>query len=57
MKKRCVYPAFLILLGFAVLFSTSCSRRSGCYGIQKTTKPDKRSKPPGNRDLFGHRMR
>lgn len=57
MKKRCVYPTFLILLGFTVLFSPSCSRKSGCAGIDKITKTDGATKRAAKRDLFGHRRR
>ncbi|MGB3800520.1 MAG: hypothetical protein WA952_11965 [Lewinella sp.] len=55
MKKLSVYPVFLILLGFALLFSTGCSRKSGCAALMKTTKVPKK-KAGGSRDLFGHRM-
>ncbi len=54
MKKLSVYPLFLILLGFAVLTTSACNRKSGCAVLDKTTKPSKK-KVRGNRDLFGHR--
>ncbi|MCP9236959.1 hypothetical protein [Lewinella sp. JB7] len=55
MKNRSVYPVFLILLGFAVLFSSGCNRKSGCAALDKTVKTDSKKKRSGNRDLFGRR--
>ncbi|PPK87697.1 hypothetical protein CLV84_0647 [Neolewinella xylanilytica] len=55
MKKLSVYPVFLILLGFSILFMTGCSRKSGCAALMNTTKVQKKN-PGGNRDLFGQRM-
>ena len=54
MKKLCVYPVFLILLGFSLVLMTGCSRKSGCAAVMKTTKVQKKN-PSGNRDLFGNR--
>ena len=55
MKKLSVYPVFLILLGFSLLFATGCSRKSGCAALMDTTKVQKKHARQ-NRDLFGHRM-
>lgn len=54
MKKLSVYPIFLLLLGFSLVFSSGCSRKSGCAAIMKTTKAPKK-KSSDNRDLFGNR--
>ncbi len=55
MKKPSVYPVFLILLGFALLFSTSCSRKSGCAVNDKTAHMKKAKRSSKNRDVFGNR--
>ena len=55
MKKLCVYPLFLILLGFALLTTTSCSRKSGCGVLDKTAAPKKAKRSSDKRDLFGQR--
>ncbi|WP_157974375.1 hypothetical protein [Lewinella sp. IMCC34183] len=55
MKKLSVYPVFLILLGFALLFSSACSRKSGCGVLDKTTQTKKAKRLAGKRDLFGNR--
>ena len=55
MKKLCVYPVFLVLLGLSLLLNTGCSRKVGCAALIKTTKVSKKN-PGGNRDLFGNRM-
>ncbi|MBB4079600.1 hypothetical protein GGR28_002225 [Lewinella aquimaris] len=53
MKNRSVYPLFLILLGFVVLFTSACNRKSGCAALDKSVKTDTKKKRGGNRDLFG----
>ena len=53
MKKRSVYPFFLILLGFSLLFATGCSRKSGCAVLDQTTKPAKKQRGK-NSNMFGH---
>ena len=55
MKKLSVYPVFLILLGFGVVFCTSCSRKSGCAVNDKSSVSVKKKRSTGNRDLFGQR--
>ncbi len=53
MKKLSVYSLFLISLGLTVLFSTGCSRKSGCAALDQTTQPAKKKRAE-TADLFGH---